>query len=77
MRRLFSCPFCSCRRDKNCILLSCPALTGMFLMMAYRAILGRLDTPEGFFSIFFQTNAVGIVIAVLGVIGSVLLMKKL
>lgn len=69
--------FCAGRRDKNCILLSCPALTGMFLMMAYRALLGRLDTPEGFFSIFFQINAVGIVIAVLGVIGGVLLMKKL
>lgn len=64
------------RRKRNAAVLSCPAITGIFLASAYHALFGRLDTLESFWAIFFQINAISIIIATLGILISVLLGRK-
>ena len=62
--------------QKNLLPLSCLAITEIFLTSAYLSMLGRLDTPESFLALFSGYNLVSIVIAVLGTLTGILLMKK-
>ena len=64
------------RHKGNTAVLSCSAVTGIFLASAYHALFGRLDTPESFWAIFFQINMVSIIIAVIGILISVLFGRK-
>lgn len=61
---------------KNLLPLSCLAVAELFQASAYLSLLGRLDTPESFFALFFNLNITCVVIAVLCITAAVLLTKK-
>lgn len=61
------------RRKGNTAVLSCSAVTGIFLASVYHALFRRLDTPESFWAISFQINVISVIIAMLGILISVLL----
>ncbi len=60
----------------NTAVLSCSAVTGIFLASVYHAVSHRFDTPESFLAVSFQINAISIIIAVLGILISVFLGQK-
>lgn len=64
------------KRKGNTAVLSCSAVTGIFLTSVYHAFFGRLYTPESSWAAFFQINAISIIVAVIGILISVFLGRK-
>ena len=64
------------RRKGNTAVLSCSAVTGIFLASVYHAVSHRLDTPESFLAISFQINVISIIIAMIGILISIFLGRK-
>ena len=56
------------RRKGNTAVLSCSAVTGIFLASVYHAVSHRLDTPESFLAISFQINVISIIITMVGIL---------
>ena len=64
------------KRKGNTAVLSCSAVTGIFLASVYHALFRRLDTLESFWAIFFQINTISIIIAMIGILISIFLGRK-
>ncbi len=64
------------KRKGNTAVLSCSAVTGIFLASVYHALFRRLDTPESFWAISFQINVISIIIAMIGILISIFLGRK-
>ena len=67
---------CLDKRKGNTAVLSCSAVTGIFLSSVYHALFRRLDTPESFWTISFQINAISIIIAMIGILISIFLGQR-
>ena len=64
------------KRKGNTAVLSCSAVTGIFLASVYHAVSHRLDTPESFWAISSQINVISIIIAMIGILISIFLGRK-
>lgn len=64
------------RLRKDLLPHSCLAVTEIFLISGYQAMLHRLDTPESFFALFFRLNTITVTSAALGILAAILFIKR-